>query len=463
MRRHPYFLCVLALTVVLATLPTLLRAQETLPGSPRFSLLLTDKEAIGIIPGDIIVGQSVSQARWTPDGKNVVALRLPAELKPMAPPPSELSLVFWNSGTRRSRELWKRNFTSPVNTVQALTWLPGTQTCLTTLHWTEKVKAAGDNGKELLVDDFRQELLWVDLLKEQVREIPLRPFEAVYISPAQPYAVLHLAAYVEGRGQHALRVLKSDGSLGPDIPVPDRMQVGPVQWAKEGALLNLQLLKRLPEVKGLMAQWFTFNPATGEFRAMPDQKEPPAPFTPPPPKPGSAPLQVLPATSKFTLAETSATVRSLWLQSAVAGESGRALLCAEGEYGQVSPQGDSVLYVSQRAAWVSSLLRMPKEAYTKAKGAAERMVSLSKGKQIGLALMMWAQDHDEKLPGQDGVHDQIKPYLQNDSMLQGFTYLFTGGSLADIKAPAETLIGQVEGPGGRALIYADGHVKWKDY
>jgi hypothetical protein len=41
-------------------------------------------------------------------------------------------------------------------------------------------------------------------------------------------------------------------------------------------------------------------------------------------------------------------------------------------------------------------------------------------------------------------------------------YTFGGGSLASIDAPAETIIGYVTGPGGRAAIYADGHVKWQN-
>jgi hypothetical protein len=88
-------------------------------------------------------------------------------------------------------------------------------------------------------------------------------------------------------------------------------------------------------------------------------------------------------------------------------------------------------------------------------------VVLSNAKQLGLAALMYAQDYDEVLPTGDGINGKLAPYLKNESLFDGFTYTFGGGSLSGIDKPAETELGFVTGPGGRAIIFIDGHVKWK--
>jgi prepilin-type processing-associated H-X9-DG protein len=50
--------------------------------------------------------------------------------------------------------------------------------------------------------------------------------------------------------------------------------------------------------------------------------------------------------------------------------------------------------------------------------------------------------------------------VKNSSILEGFVYTFKGGKLSDVDKPAETVLGYIEGPGGRAVAYLDGHVKW---
>jgi hypothetical protein len=89
------------------------------------------------------------------------------------------------------------------------------------------------------------------------------------------------------------------------------------------------------------------------------------------------------------------------------------------------------------------------------------MEALSKGKQLGLAAAMYAADYNENLPGPDGITDKLFPYLKNGDMFNGFVWTFGGGPLSGIDKPAETETGYVTGPGGRAVIFADGHVTWR--
>ena len=99
--------------------------------------------------------------------------------------------------------------------------------------------------------------------------------------------------------------------------------------------------------------------------------------------------------------------------------------------------------------------------FAQARSKARQAAGLSNGKQLGLAILMYAQDYDETYPTPDGINGKLAPYLKNESLFQGFTYTFGGGSMSGVERPAETEMGFVTGPGGRAVIFADGHVKWK--
>ena len=103
---------------------------------------------------------------------------------------------------------------------------------------------------------------------------------------------------------------------------------------------------------------------------------------------------------------------------------------------------------------------MTRDEYEAMVAAAERTELISRGKQLALATLMYAQDYDETLPTGDNITGKLSPYLQNDSMFEGFSYTFGGGKLKDIDKPVETELGFLPGTGGRVVIYVDGHVKW---
>jgi hypothetical protein len=75
---------------------------------------------------------------------------------------------------------------------------------------------------------------------------------------------------------------------------------------------------------------------------------------------------------------------------------------------------------------------------------------------------MWASDHDDTLPGPNDINSELSPYLKNESLFDQFTYTYAGGPLAAIASPAETILGTVDGPDGQAVIFSDGHVKWRN-
>lgn len=113
---------------------------------------------------------------------------------------------------------------------------------------------------------------------------------------------------------------------------------------------------------------------------------------------------------------------------------------------------------------------------------------LSNLKQLGLAVLQYAQDHDETLPSADKWQDELLPYLKNEQAFRcpvapelecgyAFNAALSGLPLAQIENPAEMIVifesaQGVRNASGRPealakrhneggnVAYVDGHVKW---
>ena len=123
-------------------------------------------------------------------------------------------------------------------------------------------------------------------------------------------------------------------------------------------------------------------------------------------------------------------------------------------------------------------------------GGPEAATCQSNLRQIGLAVLMFAQDHDEKLPSADKWTDEIMPYLKNENLLKcpaakdlacayALNQKVAGKRLAEIANPATTVLifestkgarnysdamttldPQGRHNGGNEFVYTDGHARW---
>lgn len=96
--------------------------------------------------------------------------------------------------------------------------------------------------------------------------------------------------------------------------------------------------------------------------------------------------------------------------------------------------------------------------------AEERQLAQTNLKQIGLALTQYSQDFDEHYPPTAGLNDVLAPYLKTQDVFQvgshRFVYQLPGNTLlAKLDAPAETVMGTMDLPCARVVLFADGHVK----
>jgi hypothetical protein len=91
----------------------------------------------------------------------------------------------------------------------------------------------------------------------------------------------------------------------------------------------------------------------------------------------------------------------------------------------------------------------------------------SNAKQLGLAIMQWCQDWDEKLPDEGNINQDLLPYMANKNLFYNpgttenvFRYIKPGHSIAEIEKPAETVMGVMDaGYDWQIDLFADGHVK----
>lgn len=135
-----------------------------------------------------------------------------------------------------------------------------------------------------------------------------------------------------------------------------------------------------------------------------------------------------------------------------AGQRGRA---------RIASNESHVLFIDSNTLFVRPLVAAPPEMLNQAKRAADQTTLVSNAKQCALGILLYANDYDDTLPPPGDFQKSVEPYIKNNAIMDGFVYTYNGPrNMADIKNPAETVLGYIEGPGGRAVAYADGHVKW---
>jgi hypothetical protein len=439
--RTPPMLVVAVLLLGLGTQPSVAAPN----GMDR--ILFGDQDALLVMAPDIVSSWEVHRAEWAPDGRHILVgrsyLRVPPI--PMGPPNTQHSLVLWDADQRKSVELWKA--TSPMNLVPTFEWLSsGGVAFAMVMTGTPPV-----DGQP--VTPPRQWLMRIDARRPATRtlfEVPNGT--ALYASRLDPLAVL------VSDTDRTIRVLRADGTVARQVKFPEGVTLHSPGWTRDGGRLFLAGFGPGDQPNTNKNIRMVFDPRTGELVPATERD-----------RLGLEPQTA--GTPRFRLRHSEGSVqqgavrqeiRPLWLEAVGKDPQPRILVSANADWGKLSPRGDAILYLSEGAAMVAQLIQLPKEAFTKARDAAMRQSTISRGKQLGLAVIVWADRNDKRLPGQDEpIHDLLRPILQTDELFSGFVYSFPGGKLADVANPAETILGYVTGPGGRAEIFVDGHVVWK--
>ena len=194
---------------------------------------------------------------------------------------------------------------------------------------------------------------------------------------------------------------------------------------------------------------------------------------PPPPPKGPVILQsttlAIPAlpengTQKLLPA---ATVHPLFLSPAEAPKSsaaraaatvGRSVLIApDAQKSYLLRDQSAVLYQWNGALFAVPLTQINAEKYVLTKKEA----ALHNAKAMGTAILMYTQDYNDVFPLANSANT-VKPYMKDANAADGFVFQTPGTLLGLIRSPETTVMGFIAAPGGRAVVFVDGHVVWKE-
>jgi len=126
----------------------------------------------------------------------------------------------------------------------------------------------------------------------------------------------------------------------------------------------------------------------------------------------------------------------------------------------VSEKGRFVVYAKRGGVYICPFEVVDEAWLEKMLMNRARTRAMNQSKQVALALIMYGSDFDDKYPPNADWQNLVDPYMRNRELAKGFTYALDGIDMSKLDDPAGTILGSVDTPWGRAVAYADGHVKW---
>ena len=424
--------------------------------------VLTEDFAYLLSPVELIAGPTVISKSISPDGKSVLLVRsishlglenLPSVATPQPLRPTESKeVICWDARSHRSTVVWKS--TLPQTEIELI----GTMAKTDSFYFIVNETTLPDPKAPQDPPISTHKLMRVTSRMSRSQEV-IVPESDLYIgvelSPSQPFGVITLQQSNTDSGKNAVHnyLFDASGRFENRIPTPPE-RFGGVRWSEDGNLV-IRLRNPIPPV-----EFYSVDSRTNALTLL---ASPPKPYNPSPSPAKKLPILVVEkrlSLEDIGLKREAASV--LYLESYFKSKQSKALIASDGTEPTLVASGGGVFYLSQGAEWFQPLLKMNLADYLVMKKKADRLRAISNARQLGTGVLMYTQDYDEMLPTPDGINDKISPYLKNDSLFDGFNYIYPGGSLADISNPSTTTLGYVDGEGGRAVIYGDGHVKWED-
>ncbi|MCS6923975.1 MAG: hypothetical protein NZM10_06310 [Fimbriimonadales bacterium] len=438
------------------------------------TMLAGEQNGYILNPPEFVAQPFIRRIIWSPRGDYAVlvqtALRFEGEGTNLQ---AEMRhrLLAWSRKTKRVSILWESDKTTydidPERDVQVV-FFRETPACVFALPVAKFVSGGQGAGS------WRAYHATIggrtSVLGEFQGVLPFAPPQdnACYIAWYMPHSSQHKALEV------GYAAVAPSGQLGEPRPLPDSMsglaayfftfatEPAPLPWHADGRHLVLPAPyseeRDDPEMPAEM-RYMLWNPRTNALRFITR-----AELRYYEPKAESA-LATEGSNHSLQYKATRDTTQATWL---VEGEQA-TLVAADSAVAAVAPTGDAILYTAHGAAFYRTLIRLPAEAVRRMQEEAKVARYLSQGKQIAIAMLMYAQDYEENFPpnlGDEGVAQVLLPYLRSREVFEvdgtfAFRYLMDGENLANIQNLPETEVGYLQLPEGRIVLYADGHVKWK--
>lgn len=400
------------------------------------------------------------------------------------PKRAKIELLMWDVVARRGTVVWRGVCTeTQISMPGAVQWIPGSATALVPIY-SAQISEKG----EPIPGATQKRLLLVDAVRATARtvatldpELPTSMMDVAYVvCTTQPKAAILPVK------QDRVQVLRADGTLSRTLPVsvPGAYLIGFIGWREDGKTLYGHALFPAPDVDGKpqvqrVPQTVLLDTETGAVTVQEGhsnrawRRDPNAlRYTVPP-------LVVTSGDGKLTQSETAQTLKPLWLSGTGPNVSGRILLAADAANPLFLTDGASrqapiilpgaVLYQSQGTLYAVPIVRVNQSAFAVKKRKALQAETVSRAKQVGLALLGYVLDNDEQFPPPGSGVSAFAQYLKNSDALNNpetgkfaLELVYTIKKQAEYPSAKDGVLGYLGGPGGRAVLYADGHVVWED-
>jgi prepilin-type processing-associated H-X9-DG protein len=433
-------------------------------------------EAYALWPPELVIGAQVSLLSWSASGRYVVGTQLTRNANdslvrsflldlPVEPlPRSELGVFLWSVRDRKVVTVWKSS--EPVD-LSTITWIGQGDFAL----FTVSANRISLDGKVAGI----QVVLLLDAKNGRVRQVnqavsneSTTALLNVECSRNAPFAVV---IGTENRDSSlattraTATIVTADGKAGKPIDLPPGQYYSGVLFSSRERRCFLKALKdRTPGVPREYC-YYELDPSrnTAKACAKPENASPIFVLDSMP-QPEIKGIVVRTDRQSVGRGAAARVVGSAWLSvESVPDAPGRptaAMVASDCDTAILSPTLEGVLYLNRGALFFRKIQRLTLEEFEQIAESEARKAAMLKAKYVGIGILMYAADWDDMLPTPDGLADKIAPYIKDVGLLDGFVYTFQGGLATDIESPTETQLGYVDGVGGRAVVFADGHVKW---
>lgn len=344
-------------------------------------------------------------------------------------------LLIWNANSHKSKTLL--SMPGGQGRVESIEWFNKSDVLLVALHKTET-----DKTTYSLVNPSTGTM-------RPLMDATGSPAASVMLSASGDFGFV-ISPSADSGTDRQVGLFGPKGFYGKTVPLPSKM-IGPFVGERGGVLA----VRTSGEGKNRKHDYFalnfnngTLNPTTEKYTFKELDPKPGQPTTP---------------TDRVKVERNNASAEAsvIWFALDGAKPKDYAVVTTDGSNPILSPNGEAIAYESQGILMVRQAVPISLEQFTAMRNAAERAAILSKVKQVGLALLMYASDADDVMLGRnDNWQTTIMPYLKDASLMSGFVLTFQGGSMNSVESPASEMLGYIDGPGGRAVVYVDGHAKW---
>jgi hypothetical protein len=444
---------------------------------PNRDFVATDKLAYLILPAEFVCGPTVEQMEWSLDGERLAVIRRytdisPTQLKDLifqkeeerTLPEPETQVVVWSTVSRKATTLFKMK--QSQGTIDEMYWISGSSqlvvvgTFISPDDPTEshrsivRIAANGSMSPIAQIDPAIRYEIQPCPYKSQVAYIQ---YPSAVASPGAPTDKTPTSVQPAPQAPGVVRFFGTTGGLSQPVTLPAKP--GMLSWDTTGQAFVLTFL-RDPKTKHLNRVWYSLNQATQKFEAC---AAPSNAYDPTKDDLGPD-LMVQSLKAKVAVKKVGINAPTVILMATVEKqpEPEPGIVTTDGDQGQLSPTFNAVSYIAQGSLMVRPMVKIPLEAYKLARLAAIRRKLMEQAKQVALGMIMYSNDYDDNfLSNQGNWQSQLEPYLKDANLVDGFNYTFGGGLLGQNADASATQLGYFDGPGGRAVVYADGHVVWQ--